>query len=99
MALAHSTIGSKMGAIDGARTARTCAALEQAWSDYSHVIPSRSPADYATDMETMKAQAGAPVRVVIDRVKISPPPVRISEGTPTPPDAKLGSRKLISPKE
>jgi len=62
-ALAHTTIGSKMGQIDGARTARTCGELELAWKAFSGVDESQSPASYAGDMKTMKLKAVPAVRL------------------------------------
>jgi len=62
-AVAHTTIGSKMGAIDGVRSARTCSELELAWKAYASVDESQSPANYAGDMKTMKVQAAPAVRL------------------------------------
>lgn len=61
--LAHTRIGSSMGAIDGARTARTCRELEESWKALNALQPDASPTDYAADMRALQAQAVAPVKL------------------------------------
>ena len=61
--LAHTRIGSAMGSIDRARSARTCTELEESWKALSALKPEASPADYAADMRDMQARAVAPVRL------------------------------------
>jgi hypothetical protein len=63
VSLAHTTIGSKMGAIDGARTSRVCGELESSWSFLSKLIPGNSPPDYASDMYTLQQRAVAPLKL------------------------------------
>lgn len=62
-AMAHSTIGSKMGEIDKSRSARTCTELEASWALLSKLIPGNSPPNYASDMYSMQQQAVAPVKL------------------------------------
>lgn len=63
LSLAHTTIGSRMGAIDGARTKRTCDELEISWANLSKLVPGNSPPDYASDMFTLQQQAVQPVKL------------------------------------
>ena len=63
LSLAHTTIGSKMGAIDGARTSRVCGELETSWGFLSKLIPGNSPPDYASDMYALQQRAVPAVKV------------------------------------